>query len=427
MVRITGTGDDGKDYVVTVEPATATPPPDDPPPTTPPPDTTPLVFKARVVAPDGSSRPVDAVDPTPESNPAGAGFPGLRGPNQLIGYTRTGGTLITGTNRWGREIVLNREGIVTAIHANLTGGVAVPVEGGVLSGHGSADEWLASHVHVGDKLTFTDATDEDPGEPLPPSNAERVLMAWQFPVAWGGPSIQSIPKDLMAKITHMTLCVAQSAQGGTGKLTTPPDLTKANVDYLHSLGVKVGVTVGGSSDGGITVQNAAQAVEFSDAILRMPKVDFVDLDLESSRWAPAAMLQAVQRLGSEAEMTATVTSGVYGQLIAQWGGIARSLGDQLIAWVSMNYDYPEAGDARQTSVVLSKIQAMGGYVPSRKMVMAYMPRPNASYLNASPPGVIKAAHAAALLKAPDVGAAFWETKILAATNYSDLRDVIALT
>src|SRR5690606_15446148 len=47
----------------------------------------------------------DAIDPTAESNPVGAPFPGLRGPEQLIVYTPSYGDS-TGTNQWGYEVTV---------------------------------------------------------------------------------------------------------------------------------------------------------------------------------------------------------------------------------------------------------------------------------------------------------------------------------
>lgn len=89
-------------------------------------------------------RAASAVDPTPESNPDGAAFPGYRGGDQLIVYTPEFGQS-TGTNEWGFELVV-RDGVVASIGgANTT----IPADGVVLSGHGTAADFLRRNGLVG--------------------------------------------------------------------------------------------------------------------------------------------------------------------------------------------------------------------------------------------------------------------------------------
>ncbi|WP_165399781.1 glycoside hydrolase family 10 protein [Xylanimonas ulmi] len=91
-----------------------------------------------------ASNPLAVVDPTPETNPSGAEFPGYRGADQLIQYTPAFGQS-TGTNEWGYELVV-RSGVVAAV-----GGAnsAIPPDGYVLSGHGVADAFLRANGIVG--------------------------------------------------------------------------------------------------------------------------------------------------------------------------------------------------------------------------------------------------------------------------------------
>lgn len=264
------------------------------------------------------------------------------------------------------------------------------------------------------------STAPPPVTPEPPQRPIRML--WHFPTQWGGPRIDSIPGDVLSRITHLSVTMGQSAARGTGKITTPPDLTAAvqlKSLYPHLL---VGATIGGSSDGGITVLTPQHVTELATSVARWP-IDYLELDLEPSggRWAAGTLLDACRAVGRPI----VVTAGLYGPWTRAWGEFCASLGDQLMAFVAMCYDFPEAGDSRLNSVVVDKLSTMARYVPDgRRHVIGYMPRPHSAYVNASPPGIIRAAHAVATAKSPSSGAALWESKISAATGWRDLREML---
>ncbi|MDR0139611.1 family 10 glycosylhydrolase [Metabacillus idriensis] len=90
----------------------------------------------------------NAINPTAESNPAGAPFDGFRGPDQLIVYNRSFGET-TKTNAYGYEITVE-DGFVTKLGG---GGSRIPENGYVVSGHGIAAKWLSSHSIIGAKVT----------------------------------------------------------------------------------------------------------------------------------------------------------------------------------------------------------------------------------------------------------------------------------
>ncbi|WRP06256.1 family 10 glycosylhydrolase [Rossellomorea aquimaris] len=94
------------------------------------------------------SNVLDDVDPTDESNPEGAPFPGNRGANQLLLYTPAFGNS-TGTNPYGYEITVT-EGVVTKIGG---GDSAIPANGFVVSGHGTEAEYLKK-AEIGMKVTY---------------------------------------------------------------------------------------------------------------------------------------------------------------------------------------------------------------------------------------------------------------------------------
>lgn len=91
---------------------------------------------------------LDDVDPTDESNPDGAPFPGNRGANQLLVYTPAFGTS-TGTNPYGYEITVTG-GVVTKVGG---GDSAIPADGFVVSGHGTEAEYL-KNAEIGMKVEY---------------------------------------------------------------------------------------------------------------------------------------------------------------------------------------------------------------------------------------------------------------------------------
>jgi len=99
-----------------------------------------------------SSYAVSAVNPTDATNPAGAGYPGARGVDQLVIYQSP--LTVTATNQWGVEVTLDGAGVVTAVNdrevSGSTTGTTVPAAPGkVLSGHGAAASWLRTNATVG--------------------------------------------------------------------------------------------------------------------------------------------------------------------------------------------------------------------------------------------------------------------------------------
>ncbi len=97
-----------------------------------------------------STEQAHAIDPTAESNPDGAPYPGYRGPDQLVVYTPAYGSS-TGTNQWGYEVIV-RDGVVTALSGADS---PIPEDGYVLSGHGVMADWLRRNAVVGASVTLS--------------------------------------------------------------------------------------------------------------------------------------------------------------------------------------------------------------------------------------------------------------------------------
>ncbi|MCA0970590.1 family 10 glycosylhydrolase [Halobacillus litoralis] len=91
---------------------------------------------------------LDDIDPTDETNPDGAPFPGNRGANQLLLYTPDFGDS-TGTNPYGYEITVT-EGVVTKVGG---GDSSIPANGFVVSGHGVEANFLRQ-AEIGMKVMY---------------------------------------------------------------------------------------------------------------------------------------------------------------------------------------------------------------------------------------------------------------------------------
>ncbi|MDO4975554.1 MAG: family 10 glycosylhydrolase, partial [Alphaproteobacteria bacterium] len=100
-----------------------------------------------------SKRQVNAINPTAYSNPAGRAFPGARGSNQLVIYTPSYGER-TGTNEFGTEAIVEGNTVVELSGADSF----IPENGAVISGHGSAKNWIGSNITIGTKIYYDELT-----------------------------------------------------------------------------------------------------------------------------------------------------------------------------------------------------------------------------------------------------------------------------
>ena len=89
------------------------------------------------------SRRVDLIDPASTTGY----YPGGRGPNKLVIYTANYGEH-TQTNEFGTEAIVEGN-IVTSLSGADS---AIPKDGIVISGHGSAKNWISKNITVGSKV-----------------------------------------------------------------------------------------------------------------------------------------------------------------------------------------------------------------------------------------------------------------------------------
>ena len=89
------------------------------------------------------TRRIDLIDPVVASGY----YPGGRGPNKLVIYTADYGEH-TGTNEFGTEAIVT-DNVVTSLSGADS---AIPKNGLVISGHGSAKNWISQNITVGSKV-----------------------------------------------------------------------------------------------------------------------------------------------------------------------------------------------------------------------------------------------------------------------------------
>jgi uncharacterized lipoprotein YddW (UPF0748 family) len=132
-----------------------------------------------------SSYPIDAVNPTATSNPAGAAFPGFRGINQLVIYDAKNASKRTGTNEYGVEVVVkksfsSKQGEIVKIT-----GANTPLKAGetVISAHGNASRWLLAHGKLGSLVKIETFRIEDDSLRQPPIEKKQMLSICENPNA----------------------------------------------------------------------------------------------------------------------------------------------------------------------------------------------------------------------------------------------------
>lgn len=102
----------------------------------------PLNLKDKEVIFSNGSKHIDVIDP-----PGTASYPGGRGPNKLVIYTKSYG-LHTNTNEYGTEAIVTGNVVTSLSGADSS----IPEDGIVISGHGSAKNWISQNIKVGSKV-----------------------------------------------------------------------------------------------------------------------------------------------------------------------------------------------------------------------------------------------------------------------------------
>ena len=392
---------------------------------------------------------------------------GPRGNNELVAYTYSASQTSTPTNQYGIEVVVDaatkapvavydrftNTRYTATTQASFTG--TTPISSGqyVLSGHGNigqtgyAGDWLwqnltkdvsgARRVDTAKVVQLvvatTPAPTPDPGTPVPAGALPaKVNSVWHH--RWAGPNLSDYPESVKASLDLVVLALAQSGGAGTGNLSYAPNNGQsvaahaADCKAFIARGINVIMGFGGSSDGGITITNTAQADQAfaSFASFRSTYgITGIDIDLEpsGSTWTQDAIVYLVRRLKQTygAGFIVGVTPGLYSPHTTRWMALAQALGSDMDYMAPMLYDFPEAGDSRLTSVALDKCNTMSAAgIPDSKMILGFMLRPPAeSYPNSTPTTTLmtNAINAVKAARPNLRGAFIWEDKIQAARSW----------
>jgi chitinase len=266
----------------------------------------------------------------------------------------------------------------------------------------------------------------------------KVIALWHH--RWEGPKLRDWPADVQATVNHVICGLAQAANPNTGTghlsyapapLNTPTGQSvadhAADIRAFIARGCNVVLGFGGSSDGGITITtntNADQAEASIVGLVNTYGFNGIDIDLEpsGSNWTEPALLRLVTNLKTRygAGFLIGVTPGLYQPWTDRWMSFMKAAGNNVDYIAPMLYDFPEAGDSRLSAVAVNKCDVIvNAGIPASKIILGFMMRPNASYLNATPsPSLTTAAWQAAKAKHPGVRGVFvWEDKIEAANNW----------
>jgi uncharacterized lipoprotein YddW (UPF0748 family) len=195
-----------------------------------------------------ASRVLDAVDPTPATNPpgidpnTGACYPGCRGAGQFIQYTPAFGAR-TRTNDFGYEITVVN-GRVSARGGNNS---PIPSDGFVLSGHSDAGNWLASNSILGAAVVITGTTVTitiDPSAYLVTAHVAIERAAQSLTTAQE--TCQDIPQAEAQTALDQARVAAQAAQAALDRgddqgavEQAQVALDQANIAYYRSLESRV--------------------------------------------------------------------------------------------------------------------------------------------------------------------------------------------
>lgn len=175
--------------------------------------------------------PFTAVDPSAGRQPESTTAPGFRGENQLMIYTPAFGVQ-TGTNAAGLEAVVV-DGVILRLNA---GNSQIPPNGFVISGHGSAAQWLNRFGKVGSLAAWNGETHQLTVQWTPATYLNEVDAALALAKAQPGASSQ-YPQRLAGAEQCQAQLQAWQGKGVSEELATLAQdcVERAQVAYYNTL------------------------------------------------------------------------------------------------------------------------------------------------------------------------------------------------
>lgn len=248
--------------------------------TNPTPGPTPLIPDGANlvrVAPAGSFV-LAAVNPTSATNPVGAPYGGCRGPNQMVAYQLAGRPVgvRTGTNAYGVEVEVGPDRVVRSVVVGQDGGILLPTDGYVLSGHGLAAAWLRTNCRAGTVVEVLHADTPAPGPtPGPTPTASGKTLAVYYMRGQGRVA------DIPGNVNQVRIAFAQGSPPSLVNWGGESDAAMvAGLAAFRARGGKVLISVGGSG-GKVDTSNRGAFLQGILAIEKITTLDGIDWDVES--------------------------------------------------------------------------------------------------------------------------------------------------
>lgn len=323
---------------------------------------------------------VDAVDPTAATNPAGADYPGYRGPGQLIIYTSSYGS-VTDTNQWGAEVQVGSDDVVDAVNDRQatgdTNGTSIPSGGYVISGHDAARQFLIGALadtptNWSAELSYelppgvdpTPTPDPDPVGNYPSAVVSVYKMMWNT----NGPNIASIASGCNEiRLSFLQgdppTAVGWGAQGQSSALADIATKVAAGVRIIWSIG-----GAGGSINTGNRTSFVSGIASAYSAL--SGNLHGIDWDVEASSLSQSDVLWISQQLKSTYGDEFAITMAPNGSNVDQYLPTAVALHNAgaLDNYGQQFYDAPVSLSAAKGRIS----QAIGAGLPESKISVGMM-------------------------------------------------------
>lgn len=314
-------------------------------------------------------------------NPTSTAYPGGRGPDQLILYRDP--ETITETNEWGTEVQVGSDDIIDAVNdrqASGSGtGTSIPSGGYVLSGHGTARQFLNTWATVGATVTLSTEADPNPtpggggGGGTTPTSGYPVRAVAVYKKVWSNnTAITNVPSSA----NDIRISFAQGSPPAlTGYTSTGQSSMVASLATRRAAGASIIVSIGGAG-GGI---NTGARTTFVAGIATIKGIlegsagggmDGIDWDIEASSLNQADVVwistYLKQTYGSDFAITMAPNGGNVSQYLP--AAVALYRAGALDHYGQQFYDSPVSLAAARGRIA----EALGAGLPQSVMGVGMM-------------------------------------------------------
>ncbi len=333
---------------------------------------------------------LDGVNPGSGGGTGGdAQYPGYRGPNQLVYYSNPTVTT-TATNQYGVEVVVvTATNVVESVNDRQASadptGTTIASGRYVLSGHGTARDWLLTNATVGATISFTGTPNPDPTpSPTPaptPGSGYPVKAISLYKMIWS--NSESAPMGSFPSACNVVrLAFAQnSPPSRTGDGPEGRSALMSGLATWRAAGKKVQISVGGA---GGAVNTSARST-FLSGIASIKSdlesggagLDGLDWDIEASGMNQSDVLYISTQLKALYGANFAITFAPNGGNVSQYlpTAVACNNAGALDEYGQQFYDAPVS-----LSAAMGRIsQAIGAGIPQSKISVGMMIQNDANH------------------------------------------------